>query len=250
MRSAPIDGSKLSKPLLLREATELISYMKTLQPRQLATAMHVSDKLAASIYAVVKGWNLDPGQQRMAVDSFLGDIYSGLQVAGWSTADRDYADHSLRILSGLYGILRPSDGIHPYRLEMGYKLPDRKYGNLYTYWGNAVANLLPSTGSIVNLAAVEYSKLVTTYVDEARIITPKFLTITPKASEPTFVVVHTKIARGALANWLIRHQIEDSNKLLAFGDLGYKYDASLSTKNRPVFICEQFGGIGLSVRLT
>ena len=87
--------------------------------------------------------------------------------ARWTAADRTYAGEHLRILSGLYGILRPFDGISPYRLEMGYRLPDRRYANLYRYWGGAIADQLPRTGRIVNLAANEYSKVVLDHVDAA-----------------------------------------------------------------------------------
>jgi cytoplasmic iron level regulating protein YaaA (DUF328/UPF0246 family) len=250
MRPAPENGKPLPYPLLLDEATELSNYLKTLTPRKLATAMRLSNKLATVTHNLIGSWNTNPLKQRSAVDSFLGDIYSGLQVAGWNKDDRVYADQSLRILSGLYGILRPSDGIYPYRLEMGYKLPNQKYANLYTYWGDEVAKQLPDTEPIVNLAAVEYSNLVNPYVDDTRVIAPRFLTVSPMTGEPTFVVVHAKIARGAFANWLIKSRVKDIQKLSDFNDLGYKYDLNLSSHNAPVFVCKEFGGLGLSVRLS
>jgi cytoplasmic iron level regulating protein YaaA (DUF328/UPF0246 family) len=147
-------------------------------------------------------------------------------------------------------VLRPLDGIYPYRLEMGYRLPDEPFKNLYTFWGKSIADTIPIDEPIINLSAVEYSKTVTPYVNTARTITPKFLTVNPKTKEPTFVVVHAKIARGAFARWLIQNRIEIVQDLNKYNELGYTYNESLSSDLEPVFVCEQFGGLGLSIRLT
>ena len=251
MRSpADTADSSLSRPVLLRRTRELSTYLKTLSVADIKAIMHVSPKLAQTTHDLLQGWTDESSSQRAAIDSFLGDIYSGMQVGAWSQADRLYAQDHLRILSGLYGILRPLDGIFPYRLEMGYKLPDAKYGNLYNFWADEIAKTLPPKEIIVDLSAVEYGKTITSYVDDGRIITPRFLTVSPTTHEPTFVVVHAKIARGAFASWMIRHRIEDEEKLKDFNEIGYVYNAELSTPKSPVFICQEFGGIGLSVRLT
>jgi uncharacterized protein len=184
-----------------------------------------------------------------AAESFLGVIYSGLQIASFTAADRTYANAHLRILSGLYGILRPFDGICPYRLEMGYRLPAAKFANLYTYWGRSIADHLPAQGPIVNLAANEYSRAVLNFVEPARVVTPRFLTIDGKGA-PKFVAVHAKIARGAFARWLITERVPGSgDDLRAFADLGYDLDPATSTAREPTFVCTEFGGKGLSVRL-
>jgi cytoplasmic iron level regulating protein YaaA (DUF328/UPF0246 family) len=250
MRPATNSKVRLSQPQLLPKAIELATYLKSLSIQEIKKSMQISDKLAEKTAEMIANWSSDPSCLRPAVDSFLGDIYSGLQVAGWDSYDRSYADQSLRILSGLYGILRPSDGIYPYRLEMGYKFPNKQYANLYNFWGNSIARQLPEQDSIVNLAANEYSKTVAQFVSEDRIYTPSFLTVSPKTKDPIFVVVHAKIARGAFANWLIKERIRKPELLSNYTDLGYKYDASLSTPNSPVFICRAFGGLGLSVRLS
>ena len=236
-------------PDLIAKTKPLIKYLKTLPAKDVGSVMKISSKLATTTHELIASWTDEPTCQRAAIDSFLGDIYSGLQVLEWSNKDLEYANQHLRILSGLYGILRPQDGIYPYRLEMGYRLPDPKFKNLYSYWGASVAQTLPEDSTIINLAAVEYSRLVTPYVDERKVITPSFLTISPKTNEPTFVVVHAKIARGAFAGWLIRNQIDSPSQLQNFEELGYAYSKGLSTPNAPVFICKSFGGIGLSVRL-
>ncbi|HEX8763003.1 MAG TPA: YaaA family protein, partial [Candidatus Saccharimonadales bacterium] len=227
-------------PQLLAQARQLDSYLKTLSVTQLAKCMHVSPSLAAKTHQLINNWTTRSPGQSTAIDSFVGDIYSGLQVATLSAEDRQYANKHLRILSGLYGILRPLDTICPYRLEMGYKLPDPPYNNLYAFWGNKIAACLPSDEFIINASSVEYSQVVTSYVDPARIITPKFLTIDPKTKEPTFVVVHAKIARGALAHWLIKNRIDNPADLPGFNEIGYEFNPVLSTPGEPVFVAKEF----------
>lgn len=239
----------MHQPQLLPQAKELASYLQTLSRAELSKVMHISETLAQKTHGVLTGWNTEPAQQTIAMDSFVGDIYSGLRASTLSQADRNYADTTLRILSGLYGILRPYDGIRPYRLEMGYKLPAKQYRNLYAYWGERIAQTLPADGLIVNASSVEYSSTVLPFVDAGRVITPRFLTMDAKTNQPAFVVVHAKIARGAFARWLIQHRAEKLPDMLAFDDIGYKYDKSLSTPDSPAFVCEAFGGIGLSMRL-
>ena len=251
MRPAVDEGNDfLSQPVLLDKAKELANYLKTLSVQDIEKTMKVSPALAATTKELIAGWTDTPTSQRAAIDSFLGDIYSGLQVADLSEADRSYANEHVRILSGLYGILKPLDGIYPYRFEMGYKVPDTHYANLYSYWDQTIIDTLPKNELIVDLSAVEYGKTVTKYVEPAYIVTPRFLTISPKTGVPLFVVVHAKIARGAFAGWMIRNKIEDVDQLKEFAEIGYQYNASLSTPEIPVYVCREFKGIGLSVRLT
>lgn len=237
------------QPLFLDQAKELQSYLTALTAEQLATAMHVSPTLAAKTQALVRDWSDAPVKQTPAIDSFVGDIYSGLQVNTFDNADRAYADQHLRILSGLYGVLRPLDGICPYRLEMGYKLPGTPFKNLYTFWGRRIADTLSSSGPIINVSSVEYSQVVTSFIDADRFITPKFLTVDPKTDQPAFVVVHAKIARGAFAHWLIKNRAADTTDFTKFNELGYRYRSDLSSPVEPVFACQKFGGKGLSMRL-
>lgn len=251
MRPPGEGGPALTRPMFANKAAELAGYLKTLPAERLSAAMKLSPKLAVGTATLVESWTDTPSHQRAAIDSFLGDIYSGLQVQAWSEQDRVYAAGHLRIVSGLYGLLRPDDGIHPYRLEMGYRLPDEPYRNLYSYWGTALAEGLPDMDTVVDLTAAEYGKAVLPHLaDTVRVVSPKFLTRSPKTGEPVFVVVHAKIARGAFASWMVRNRISAAADLTAFAELGYTYDGSLSTLEVPVFVCREFGGIGLSVRLT
>lgn len=250
MKLRPRQDTKLRSPQLLDKAAELAKYIQSLSATELAKAMQISPVLGQKTAAQFADWSSDPNQQSCALDTFVGDMYSGLQVASFTAADRAYADTSLRILSGLYGVIRPLDGIMPYRLEMAYRLPSSTFGNLYNFWGDTVAKTLPSAGPIINASSVEYTRLVTPFVDQARIITPQFLTISQKTGEPTFVVVHAKIARGAFAHWLITQRIESVSSLPDFNELGYSYSAELSRRDAPAYVAREFGGLGLSVRLT
>ena len=237
-------------PALLDRAEDLVGYLRTLSTAQLSKVMAISADLADKTRDLYAHWTTEPDEQAPAAESFVGDIYSGLRVDSFSPADRRYADAHIRILSGLYGILRPFDGIRPYRLEMGYRLPAGPYANLYRYWGATIAERLPPSGPIVNLAAGEYSKAVLTHIGTDRVVTPKFLTVDPASREPKFVVVHAKIARGAFARWLVTARVRQTSAMRGFNDIGYAYQEALSAPDEPVFVCAEFGGKGLSVRLT
>jgi cytoplasmic iron level regulating protein YaaA (DUF328/UPF0246 family) len=238
-------------PALLDRAEELVAYLRTLPRDDLARVMRVSPDLAAKTQEQYAEWSTKADRLTPAAATFVGDIYSGLRVDSFGAADRAYADTHLRILSGLYGILRPFDGICPYRLEMGYRLPPGAYSNLYRFWGASIAGQLPRSGRVVNLAANEYSRAVLPYVEAGRVITPRFLTVDPATGRPKFIVVHAKIARGAFARWLVTSRVPDTPEAIrGFGDIGYRYDEALSTPGEPTFVCREFGGKGLSVRLT
>jgi len=248
MRIPENPRTPLGVPQRINEASKLVEQFRALPTTELERIMQISVKKADEVRRMFNEWLDDPLRQVPAIDAFVGDIYSGLQVQSWSEADRSYAHSHLLILSGLYGALRACDGILPYRLEMGYRLLDGT--SLYTFWSDKIATLLPmETDSIINLSAVEYTKAILPYTD-VPVITPKFLTVSPKTGEPTFVTVHAKIARGAFARWLIQNHIENITQLPEFSDLGYLYNKNLSTPNEPVFVCNEFEGIGLSVRLT
>lgn len=239
-------------PTLIHKADELALYLTSLSVAQLEKAMSLSPRKAEETKLLIDGYSANT-PLTPAIDAFLGDIYSGLQVHTLDANDRKYANEHLYILSGLYGVLRALDTIQPYRLEMGYKLP--KYRSLYTFWGDAIARQLPVGDAILNLSAKEYTKAVFPYVDSVDvikgtpIISPMFLTISPKTGKPAFVTVHAKIARGAFARWVIKNRIEHTSKLREFNDIGYKYEPTLSTDEIPVFVAKEFKGTGLSVRL-
>ncbi len=234
-------------PDFLAEATQLHDYIKTLTAEQLVKAMHISTKLAGTVHDVYESWG--SGEPSATVEVFRGDIYSGLRALDFTDAEKEFAQKHLKIFSGLYGVLRPYDGIHPYRLEAAYTFPDETFKNLYTFWGNKLATAISDVNTIINVTSVEYEKLVLPYIDSSKIITPRFLTVMSGTDEPKFVVVHAKIARGAFARWVIKRGIDSAEGLEKFDDLGYVYDEKQSTPQQPVYISRDFKGIGLSQRL-
>jgi cytoplasmic iron level regulating protein YaaA (DUF328/UPF0246 family) len=237
-----------SQPELIYKTIQLSKYLKNLTIGQIKTTMKVSDELAKSTKLLINSWSASESLSSV-IDSFKGDIYSGLQAQTFNQTGREYANEHLRILSGLYGILKPFDIIHPYRLEMGYKLLNEPFNNLYKFWGKDLANALPDNEIVVDLTSVEYGKAIIPYLSKDKVITPKFLSINPKTGQPVVVAVHSKIARGAFAHWMIINQIDKIEELINFKNLGYKYSESDSSENHPVYICHEFGGKGLSIRL-
>jgi uncharacterized protein len=249
MRAEPVRSAATGVPVLLDRAEELVAYVRTLSPRQVASLMTLSGPMVAKTREMYAAWTTAPADQAPAVETFTGDIYSGLQATSFAPAERRYADGHLRILSGLYGILRPYDGICPYRLEMGYRLPDPRYADLHRFWGSTIARQLPDAGLVVNLAADEYSKVVLDHIDPARVVTPRFRTVDPRSGEAKFVVVHAKIARGAFARWMITTRVGRRADLAGFTELGYRLDPARGGAREPCYVCADFGGKGLSVRL-
>jgi len=237
----------LTRPEFVAEAAELGAFMSGLSVAQLQTVMHISAKLADDTKSLLAAWSQRPSRSA-AIETFRGDIYSGLRSLEFSEKERAFAQLHLRLLSGLYGILRPYDDVMPYRLEAGYRLPEEPYASVYSFWGEKLAASLPAEGPIVNLTSKEYEKLVLPYLDGSRVITPRFLSRI-NSGEPRFVAVHAKIARGAFARWLIVRGIDNAAGFEAFSDLGYHYEPPLSTTTEPVYICDDFKGLGLSQRL-
>lgn len=252
MRQAPIKTIQnqipARNPIFLSQALKINEYLKSLDHEQLANCMHISEALAARTYALIHGWSSDPSRQSPAIDCFMGDVYSGLRSGSLSVEDRAYADKSLYIVSGLYGLLRPLDGIMAYRLEMAYHFPAMPFKSLYDYWGESLARQLPPSEPIINLTSAEYSRAIIPYISSTRLITPKFLTIDPKNGEEKFVAMHAKIARGAFARWLITQHTHAIPDLENFDELGYQYISDLSRAHQPVFVAKIFQGQGLSLR--
>lgn len=223
-------------PQLLNEAIQLDSILKTHSAKKLKELMHLSVPLAEKTRQLIASWSPQPARQTLAIDSFAGDIYRGLQAKTFTHEDRQYADTVLVILSGLYGAVRPFDAVHPYRLELMYKLRGKGFKNLYEFWQDKVASCLPTDGPIINLASQEYMKVVEPYIDAKRVIAPQFLTASGTPGHQTFVAIHAKVARGAFAKWLITHRIDDLARLPEFNDFDYVYDAKMSTPQVPTFV--------------
>ena len=248
MKATKLVGLELSKPALAAQAQKLGVYLVGLKLKEIQTIMGVSNSLTQEIMATASSWPASK-DQGSALHSFRGDVFSGLQVASFDKKDLEYANQNLKIVSGLYGLLRPLDAVAPYRLEMGYKLTREPYTSLYKFWGDNLAKLLPAGQPVVNLTSLEYGRAVVPYLDKSLVISPRFYTYSAKTHQYTSVAVHSKIARGAFAHWLIAQRINKVSGLNNFDEIGYQYQLSLSTPQAPAFVCREFMGKGLSVRL-
>lgn len=222
-------------PALIKQATQLAKKLQVLSIQEIAAIMHISLPLAEKTKRLMQLW-VASERTTAALDAFQGDIFKGLRAHTFLEADRLYADEHLHILSGLYGILRPLDAVKPYRLELMYKLQIDNYDTLYDFWKDAPAKQLPLKTPIVQLASQEYFRLLEPYINADLVVTPQFMTQLPGDSQPQFVTVHAKVTRGAFARWMILNRVETSQQLMQFNDLGYRYDPTLSSTKKPVFI--------------
>lgn len=241
---SPLATKKYSQPELIDHTTELVSVMRTKSPDDLAEMMSISPSLAELNFERFNDWGFPftPDNARPAVLAFNGDTYLGLDAAAsFSERDFTHAQKTLRILSGLYGTLRPLDLIQPYRLEMGSKLKTDSGDTLYDYWGHTITDALaadleasPGANALVNLASVEYFSSVDPSGLDAKVITPSFLDSKDGGPYKT-VGFFAKRARGAMAGWIIRNRVSSVRALSGFNGMGYRYDAHRSTPDNPVF---------------
>jgi cytoplasmic iron level regulating protein YaaA (DUF328/UPF0246 family) len=240
---SPLPTSKHSQPLLIERSEELVGLMARKSPDQLSKMMSISPSLAELNHERFQDWTtpFTPDNARPAVLAFNGDTYTGLDASSFSERDYTHAQKTLRILSGLHGVLRPLDLIQPYRLEMGSKLAHDNGGDLYSYWGDQVTDqlnvalaALPGANVLVNLASNEYFSVVQPDRLDGRVIAPKFL---DAKGDGDFKIVSffAKQARGSMAGWIIRERITAAKALTEFDRNGYRYDAARSTPVEPVF---------------
>ena len=168
--------------------------------------------------------------------AFKGDVYNGINASSLSVKDLEFAQKNVRMLSGLYGVLRPLDLIQPYRLEMGTKLSNAQGNNLYDYWGSGISEVLNEDEEklIVNLASSEYFKAIDKKILKAQILDIVFK---EKKNDAYKVIgIYAKRARGLMVNYIIRNRITDPKALKNFSDEGYQYDETLSSDSSWVYI--------------
>jgi cytoplasmic iron level regulating protein YaaA (DUF328/UPF0246 family) len=235
--SAPPEGLARSEPALMKEAMALAKIAKRLSAGDLARLMELSDKLAVLNRERFQAFGAADSRARakQAVLAFNGDVYQGLAAKTLSPDDLAFAQRHVRILSGLYGVLRPLDVIEPYRLEMGTKLANPRGEDLYDYWGCKIAKALTpeADGVIVNLASDEYFSAVDRKALKERVITPRFLDVKDGKARPVFMFV--KRARGMMARFAIERRIKDPEGLKRFDMGGYQLDAAASSPDAWVF---------------
>ncbi|WP_432472426.1 peroxide stress protein YaaA [Amphritea sp. HPY] len=230
-----------SQPEHLQHSQELIQQLRQLAVQDIAKLMKLSDKLSALNVARYESWQqpFDTSNAKQAVLAFNGDVYSGLNANDFSAAELQFTQQHLRILSGLYGVLKPLDLMQPYRLEMGTKLANSRGKDLYTFWGDIVTDDLNQTladkaeAVLVNLASNEYFKSVKPKNLQGRIITPVFKDW--KNGQYKIISFYAKKARGLMCRYAIKNQITDAEQLKQFDLAGYQYDEMLSQGDSWVF---------------
>lgn len=227
-------GLAATKPALLKSSQELVELMRKYDRKKLVKLMKISDKLADENIIRYREFEtpFKRTNAKQAVLAFSGDTYLGLEAGSFSAEEHDYAQAHLRILSGLYGMLRPLDLIQAYRLEMGLKLKTARGGSLYDFWGSEITSNLnkavTASGShfLLNCASNEYMGVVEQDKLKAEVISPVFKQV--KDGEARMLGMMAKRARGALARFVIQNRIEKPEDLKGFRTDGYRYVASLS----------------------
>ena len=238
---SPLATTQTSQASLLEHSEILIERCVKLSPDQIASLMKLSDKLAGLNAARFGEWSqpFTSENARPAVLAFNGDVYSGLDAASFSGDDFDFAQKHFRILSGLYGLLRPLDLMQAYRLEMGTKLDNIRGSNLYQFWGDIITDELNKAlveqkdDVLINLASNEYFKAVKKKSLNAIIITPQFKDW--KNDQYKMISFFAKKARGLMARYIIQNQLTDVEQLKNFDLAGYQYNSDLTQGNELVF---------------
>lgn len=243
----PLATKKFSEPTMLDRSEELIGIMRTKTVGEIEKLMSISPSLAALNHERYHDWErpFTRKNARPAILAFNGDVYSGMQApTTFSERDFTHSQKVLRILSGLYGLLRPLDLMMPYRLEMGTKLSNTNGKDLYAYWGGTITNALstdvaasPGDKVLVNLASNEYFTAVRPKDLGFPVIAPAFLD-SSNGKDYKIVSFFAKRARGAMAGWIIRDRVSTAKALRTFDGLGYRFDPDRSSTTKPVFVRE------------
>ncbi|WP_278923909.1 peroxide stress protein YaaA [Pseudophaeobacter profundi] len=233
---------EMTFPAFQNDAIALNAVARGLSVPELMKLMHISEDLAKLNYDRFRDFAADPQAKdlRPAALAFAGDTYQGLEAASLEPEEMAWAQDHFRILSGLYGLLRPLDGLQPYRLEMGSRLKTPRGKNLYEYWGSQIAEALNAQAEqigaqvLVNCASQEYFGAVDLKALKLQVVTPVFMEL--KNGTPKIVSFYAKRARGAMARYVIQHRLCEAEALQGFDAGGYCYQPELSEPQKPVFL--------------
>ncbi len=239
----PAHVKKHTIPDFVDDAAELIDGLRRLSPQQIGSLMSVSDPLAQLNFQRYADWSpkFGTGNAKQAVLAFNGDVYEGFDAKTLSAADLDYAQNHVRVLSGLYGLLRPLDLLQPYRLEMGTRLPNARGKDLYAFWGERITHALNAqlkknaraARVLVNCASEEYFKSVKPKLLDASVVMPVFQDW--KGGRYKIISFHAKRARGLMARYAVENRIGSPEALKEFASEGYAFDADASNDSTYVF---------------
>ncbi|MEM1141774.1 MAG: peroxide stress protein YaaA [Pseudomonadota bacterium] len=241
----PPHSKKTTQPEFLEQAERLVEQARKLAPDDLRSLMGISQSIAELNHKRFMDWHqpFDKSNAKQAVLAFKGDVYAGLEAETLSAAQLSYAQKHLRILSGLYGVLRPLDLMQPYRLEMGLKFQNSEGKNLYEYWGSELAKSLnkqvrkTGSGVLLNLASNEYFKAVDKSVLQADVVTPVFRDL--KNDKYKVISFFAKKARGQMARYVIEREINAITALKRYRVAGYRYSAAESSAKELVFLRDE-----------
>ncbi len=244
----PAATGNYTTPDFMDQSELLINKLRQLSPAQLGSLMSISDKLAQLNTARYQAWSPQCSltNAKQAALAFTGDVYVGLDAASLSEKQLQFAQKHLRILSGLYGILRPLDLMQAYRLEMGTKFSNPRGKDLYSFWGNLITEKLNETlaeqksHTLVNLASNEYFKAIKPKQLQARVITPVFKDW--KNGQYKIISFYAKKARGLMCRYAIDNSITQADKLKQFDYAGYLFNKDMSTDDKWIFIRDQVDG--------
>lgn len=241
-----LDYSKtIAKPFVqeatfLKETEQLVTKLKKIKPKKFMEMMHISSDLAHLNYDRYQAW-VSPieenDQVKACIEVFNGEVYKGLDPFSWNETELIRANEQIRILSGLYGILRPLDLVYPYRLEMGTKWQiTPKVKNLYAFWSDKLTKQLNAEKpeEVLNLASTEYNKVINFKQLKAKVITPTFKDFSNGSYK--VVMMYAKHARGAMANYCIKNHISSLEDLKVYNVDGYTFDAKTSNETEWNFI--------------
>jgi len=231
-----------TQPDFIDDANRLAKTARNLSLKDLQKLMNLSPDLSRLNRDRYRDFQASPQVQdvRPAALAFAGDTYLGLEASSLDPEELDWAQDHLRILSGLYGLLRPLDAIQAYRLEMGSRLKTRRGASLYEYWRDQLAKALNAqaaaleTDVLLNCASQEYFSAADTKALKLRVITPTFLE--DKDGQAKMVSFFAKKARGAMARFIIQNRVSDPDQISEFDLGGYVYQPHLSAHNKPVFV--------------
>jgi len=240
--SKPRGSLPFTQPLFTKEAAVLIKELRKYSPYELETLMKVNSDIAETNFDRYAKWRKEHGSSdaKQAALAYAGAVYQGLDAASLDEKSLLFAQDHLRIISGLYGVLRPLDLIHPYRLEMGIKLENSSGRDLYTYWKEKITDCLADElkkqddGTLVNLASNEYSSAVDIGRLKARVITAVFKDYSKGSYK--ILMVYAKRARGMMARFIAENAIDSPELLKEFKTDGYSFDDNLSSKDEFVFL--------------
>ena len=236
-----VSWNRATDPALLEQAVDLITILKDYSIPELGTLMKMSDALAEQTHARIHSFSIPFSAENasQALSTFQGDVYSRITCESYSPDEQEYLQRHLRILSGLYGVLRPMDRMQQYRLEMGCKLENPKGKNLYAFWGDLVTEEINRALAdhdeqvVVNLASAEYSRVVKKKILKGSVLQVDFKE--QKGDACKVVAIHAKRARGLMVDFAVRNRVEHVEELKAFKEEGYRFQPALSKKDHFCF---------------